>query len=210
MVDIFVVYDNIQYTKKGWINRNRFLLNGKDMIFTIPIKKDSDYLDVNQRKIIDDFSPDKILNQIKAAYSKAPYYTKIYPMIEEIFRYDEKNLFQYIYKSILLIMEYLHINTKIIVSSNLKIDHSLRGQDKVISICKHLNGEKYINSIGGIDLYSKDIFDKNNIELNFIKSQNIAYEQFNHDFVPWLSILDVMMFNSQEKIKGYLECYEVM
>ncbi len=209
-VDAFVIYDNIQYTKKGWINRNRYLLNGKDVIFTIPIKKDSDYLNVNQRVLADGFSPIKLLNQIKAAYRKAPYYSEVYPMIEEIFKCEEKNLFNYIYKSIIIITEYLNINTKIIISSSLNIDHSLKGQDKVLAICKCLKTKNYINSIGGTELYSKSIFDENNIKLNFIKSQAIEYKQFNHDFVPWLSILDVMMFNEVEDIKKFLECYEVI
>lgn len=209
-VDTFVIYDNIQYTKKGWINRNRYLLNGKDAIFTIPIKKDSDYLNVNQRVLSDDFSPIKLLNQIKAAYSKAPYYSEVYPKIEEIFKCEEKNLFQYIYKSINIISEYLNIKTNIIISSSLNIDHSLKGQNKVLAICKCLNAKNYLNSIGGVELYSKSIFAENNIKLNFIKSQAIEYKQFSHNFVPWLSILDVMMFNEVEDIKKYLECYEVV
>src|SRR5690349_10134683 len=91
--DLFIVYDNIQYTKKGWINRNRFLQNGKDVLFSIPLKKDSDYLDVRDRDLALDFNKTKLLNQIKAAYQRAPYMNETYPIIEEIIQFDDINLF---------------------------------------------------------------------------------------------------------------------
>lgn len=79
-VDTFVIYDNIQYTKKGWINRNRFLQNGKDCLFSISLKKDSDFLDIRDRIISDDFNRKKMLNQIKCSYQKAPYFDEVSPL----------------------------------------------------------------------------------------------------------------------------------
>ncbi|MBT4616535.1 MAG: hypothetical protein HOB98_08825, partial [Gammaproteobacteria bacterium] len=92
-VDVFIVYDNIQYTKKGWINRNRMLQNGKDLLFSIPIAKDSDYLDVCDRKISTDFNRDKLLSQVSGAYRRAPYFKQTFPLIEQIVRREEQNLF---------------------------------------------------------------------------------------------------------------------
>ncbi len=57
-VDEFVVYDNIEFTKKGWINRNRILVNGKDEYITLPIKKDSDFLHVKDRFLAETWSKD--------------------------------------------------------------------------------------------------------------------------------------------------------
>src|SRR5690606_18130129 len=100
-VDKFVVYDNIQYTKKGWINRNRILMNGKDQLFSLPVKKDSDYLNINQRFLSDDFDGEKkkLLNKFKGAYNKAPYFKEIFPLLQEIINDDSNNLFDYIYHS---------------------------------------------------------------------------------------------------------------
>ena len=208
-VDKFIIYDNIQFTKKGWINRNRILVNGKDEYFTIPLKKDSDFLNIDLRKISDTFSPEKekLLRKIKEAYRKAPYFESVIPLVESVINQEEQNLFSFVYQSILLTCEYLDIETEIIVSSTVNIDHKLRSQDKVIALCRALGGDIYINPIGGIDLYSKETFKENNIELSFIQSTPIEYQQFKNDYVPWLSIIDVMMFNSKDDVKKMLNSF---
>jgi hypothetical protein len=208
-VDKFIIYDNIQYTKKGWINRNRILINGKDQLITLPIKKDSDYLNVVERKLSESWEKDKnkTLNIIKASYSKAPYFEESYNLISKCLNNPEVNLFRFIYDSIILINEYLEIKTQIVISSTIDVDHTLKSQDKVLSLCKSQNADVYINSIGGIELYDKETFKQNKIELNFIKSTSFQYKQFNNEFVSWLSIIDVLMFNSKEQIKEYLNNY---
>ena len=206
-VDIFVIYDNIEYTKKGWINRNRFLMNGKAEYFTVPLKKESDYLTVINRNLSDDKLKKikKILNQIESTYRKAPYFKEVLPVIKSIFINEETNLFKYIYFSLRTILDFLNIETKIIVASEININHSLKSQEKVLAICEALNATKYINTIGGTELYSKESFEDKNIKLSFIQSNSIIYNQFDEPFVPWLSIIDVMMFNSKETILNYLK-----
>ena len=208
-VDKYVIYDNIEFTKSSWIRRNRFLMNGKDKVLSLPLKKDSDFLNIDERELSVDIVKEKlkILNQIKAAYKKAPQFEKVFPIVEEIFLYDEVNLFKFIYNSVNIIKNYLDIKTEIIVSSTIDINHSLKGKDKVISICKKLNATEYYNAIGGQELYSFEEFKNNGIELKFLKTEEIIYQQFNNDFVPFLSILDVMMFNSKDKIKEFLNNY---
>jgi hypothetical protein len=206
-IDIFVIYDNIEYTKQGWINRNRFLQNGRDAYFTLPLKKDSDFLDVKARYIADSFDRNKILNQIKASYQKAPYFTTVFPVFKKIIEYENINLFDYIYASMLQICDYLNIRTKIIKSSDVAIDHALQSEEKVIAICKWLGGDTYINAIGGVELYSEERFNQNGICLRFIRTNEMQYKQYNNKFVPWLSILDVMMFNHSEEIEDMLNQY---
>jgi hypothetical protein len=211
-VDEFVIYDNIQYTKKGWINRNRVLVNGKDQLITLPIKKDSDYLNVVERELSESWGKDKgkMLNVIKSSYSKAPYFQETFELISKCLNNPEINLFRFIYDSIVLINSYLEIKTPIVISSTIDVDHTLKSQDKVLSLCKEQNADIYINSIGGVELYDKEVFKQNNIELNFIKSNPLQYKQFNNEFVSWLSIVDVMMFNSKEQIKKYLNNYTLI
>ena len=210
--DEFIIYDNIQYTKKGWINRNRILDKGSDRLFTVPLKKDSDYLDVIDRKLSESWDKDrkKLLNSLNTLYHKAPYFEESFSIVEKCLLDNEDNLFTFILNSLNRINNYLDIKTSIVVSSDIGIDHSLKSQDKVIAICKAREATTYINAIGGMDLYSKTIFEANNIDLKFIKSHQIVYEQFDGAFVPWLSIVDVMMFNSKDIIKEYLNSYTLI
>lgn len=203
-VDKFVIYDNIKYTKKGWINRNRMLACGKETIFSLPIKKDSDKLNVVQRELSADYKREKMLNNIKGAYQKAPFFEKIYPIISEVVNYRENNLFYYIYNSIVLICKYLSINTEIIISSTIEINHELKSQSKVIAICKAVKADTYINPIGGVGLYSSNIFEDNGISLRFHKIKNIEYNQCCSQFIQCLSIIDVLMYNSLDTVKDYI------
>lgn len=199
-VDLFIVYDNIKYTKKGWINRNRFLQNGADAMFSVPLQSDSDSLDVRDRKLAANFNREKLLNQFKEAYARAPYFAQTFPLIEQIVRHDEYNLFNFVRQSIVRICEHLGITTKIRVSSDIAIDHSLTKQAKVLALCEAVGATCYVNAIGGTALYSPEDFMAHNMELNFIESKVDPYPQFGNPFVPWLSILDVMMFNSPAKL----------
>lgn len=209
-VDKYVIYDNIQYSKKGWINRNRILQNGKDLLISIPLEKDSDYLDVKDRCVSKGFDRKKLLNQIRESYRKAPYFEEVMLMMENIINFEGENLFQYIYNSVQRICAYLNINTEIVISSSLSIDHSLKGQDKVLAICKELQATDYINAIGGQELYNKEDFKKENIGLHFLSTNPIEYKQFKNEFVPWLSILDVMMFNSVDEMGEMLVNYKLV
>ena len=203
-VDTFVIYDNIKYTKKGWINRNNYLLNGKLKTFSIPLKKDSDYLNIDDRYLFEGFDKNKLLNQIKGAYGKAPYFNSVFSLIKSIINYKERNLFSYKKNSIEAVYDYLNLNTNIINSSSIQINHDRKGQDKVISICEILNATTYINPIGGVDLYDKKTFRNYGINLEFIKPKIIKYKQFDFEFVDSLSIIDVLMFNNKFEINRML------
>jgi hypothetical protein len=208
-VDEFVIYDNIEYTKKGWINRNRILVNGVDAFISLPLKKDSDYLHVKERYLSDtwDMERKKMLRRITDSYRNAPYFNKTYELVEKCILYEDLNLFNFIFHSLVQVIKYLQIDTKIIISSTLLINHTLKSDQKIIEICNYLSADEYNNPIGGIKLYNKDYFLKNGIELRFNKSNNIFYQQYKNEFVPWLSIIDIMMFNSVDFISKKLNDY---
>lgn len=208
-VDVFVVYDNIEYTKKGWINRNRILVNGKDEFITLPLKRDSDYLHINQRCLADSIEQDKqkILRKIKEHYRKAPNFQEAFALTEEIFNYNSTNLFEFVYNSIKVICNYLDISTKFIVSTTIDINHNLKSEEKVLAICKYYGADIYINTIGGSSLYAMLNFKSANIELQFIRSNEVVYKQYDKEFLPWLSILDVIIFNDRNNVKTYLNQY---
>jgi len=209
-VDRFVVYDNIQYSKKGWVNRNRFLRNGADALFTLPLKKGSDFLNVAERSIADDFDPGTLLNPLEGAYRRAPFFCAVFPVIETIVTAAPRNLFEYLHYSLVVIADYLEIRTPIVVSSTVAIDHGLKAERKVLALCKALGATRYVNAIGGREMYSVSAFAQDGIELKFIRSRPIAYRQYDNPFVPSLSIVDVMMFNSREAVRDMLGEYDLV
>ena len=212
-VDKFVIYDNIQYTKKGWINRNRILLNGKDVFITLPLLRDSDYSDIKDRKLADNFAlfAQKQRRMVEQAYRKAPHFKTGMAVYDLIMTFDDFNLFYFIYNSVFKICQFLDIHTEIIISSTLPVNSDLRGANKVMSICKALQGDVYVNPIGGIELYQNSEFMANGILLQFLKPNEIQYLQFQNKFVPWLSIIDLIMFNSVERIRNeYLLNYSIL
>lgn len=209
-VDVFVVYDNIKYTKKGWINRNRYLLSGKDAVFTVNIRNDSDYLNVSERYISTEYKRNNLLRKLQYAYSKAPMIKSVFPVLSEIICCPENNLFDYIYNSIVKICMLFEVKTDIKISSSIHIDHSLKSEQKVISICKMLRADTYVNAIGGTELYDAATFAENGIELKFLKTNFVPYKQFGNEFVPGLSIIDVMMFNPKESVREMLDDYELI
>ncbi len=207
-VDEYVIYDDVQYIKNGWINRNNLLMSGGPTLFTIILNSTSPNKLINEIEIVDDFH--KFQKTISMAYSKAPYKDQVLPLIERICSYPNKNLADFIRNSFEEINKYLGIDTKLINSSSINKDNNLKGEDKVIAICKELHADTYINAIGGVDLYSKDRFKKEGIELKFLKTGNINYKQLKKEFVPNLSILDVLMFNSPEQVSEILNNYELI
>lgn len=201
-VDTFIIYDNIKYTKKGWINRNRMLMNGSETTFTLPLKKDSDYLNIDQRQLAANFNREKLFSQFKIAYSRAPYLAQTINLIDNIVYCEESNLFRYIHQSIVKICSHLEIETDIRISSEININNALKGQDKVLALCQSAGATTYINAIGGIELYSREEFKAQGIELKFIKSKPLEYPQFDDKFIPWLSIIDVLMFNPLNTVRA--------
>jgi hypothetical protein len=210
-VDLFIIYDNIQYTKQGWINRNRILRNGKAVTLSLPLKGASDYSDVRDRQISSDFDRDKLLNRIGAAYRKAPFFAGTYALIESILMQEENNLFRFLDHSLRRTCAHVGVSTQFRVSSGISIDHNKKKHDKVLALCRAVGTSTYINAIGGLQLYSSDEFFARGITLQFIKAKPCEYCQFGDTFVPMLSIIDVLMFNSIEQVRSFImDGYELV
>lgn len=191
-VDQFVIYDNIQYTKKGWINRNRILRNGEPASITIPIRKASDYLDVNERQVADSLDSKRMLRTFRDAYLKAPHREEALGILQTSLDCPDLNLSSFINRSVEVVCNHLGIETRRIVSSSLGVDRKLRGQERVIATCSELRATVYTNPIGGVDLYSAQEFHASNIDLVFLKSTLSPYRQMSRTFIPAMSILDVI------------------
>ena len=209
-VDVYVVYDDVNFIKNGWINRNRILVNNAPSYYNLQL------IDASPNKIINDIlvnNDERIIKKniktIEYSYKKAPFFKDVFPLINNILNCSDIYLHQYLMNSFTQINEYLGIDTKMIFSSDIQKNNSLKGQDKVIEICKVLNGDEYYNAIGGTSLYDKKIFADNGIKLSFLETGNIIYKQYNDTFVSNLSIIDVLMFNSKEDINCMLNQYSL-
>lgn len=212
-VDKFVIYDDVNFIKGGWINRNNVLINKKKSLFTIPLDKSSSYLFINETKINLKFYniwKIKFLRSLEQSYKKTPFFHEVYALVEKVLDLQNNHLISKLgVKSIRMVCEYLQIQTDFIETSNVYDNHKLSGQKRVLDICSIEKASQYINPIGGMELYSKDIFNANRVLLNFIESKPIDYTQFENEFVPWLSIIDVMMFNTPQEINFMLDQYEL-
>lgn len=211
LVDQYVLFDDVNYINRGWINRNRILVNGKPAYLKLPLQSASQNKFICELNVCKDKKfIDKTLRMIELAYKKAPYFELIFPMVTKIYNLNAEKIVIYIKNSFDIICEYLDIRTEFVLSSSLKKDNSLHGQEKILAICEELNATEYYNAIGGRKLYSQDKFESRGINLKFLDTKTIEYHQFGNTFYENLSILDVMMFNSKDKIQGYLNKYELI
>jgi hypothetical protein len=173
-------------------------------MFSIPIKKDSDYLDINQRVLSDNYLDynKKTLRKLEQSYKNAPNFAEVFPLISKMFLFDESdNLFDFIFNSLELLTDYLEIETPLIKSSEVVGDDTtLKSTNRVVNICKQLSANEYINPIGGVELYDKEDFLKDGLTVNVHKINKIEYNQNSNTHIPYLSILDTIMFTNAKSL----------
>lgn len=208
--DMFVFYDDVTYIKNGYINRNSVLTKNGRQLFTLPVNNASSFTLIKDL----DFSENvkKILLTIQQAYSKAPYFSDIYPIIERIFKSENRNVTYMASQSIIEVFKYLDVDFKYIYASLVEYDNTKDAKHKLYQFCDIFHSNEYINTIGGSSLYSKEEFKNKNISLNFITTGDIYYNQFNikQNFEPNLSIIDLLMNESKEKVKKILNNYKII
>jgi hypothetical protein len=209
-VDKFVIFDDANFINKGWINRNIILVNCKPHTFTVPLKNASQNELIKDLKLaIDDKWKTKFIRMLELSYKKAPYFNKTFGIVENVINTQSTFLIDWHLKSFALIKGYLEIKTIFVETSTQYKNQNLKGQERIIDICLKEKADNYINSIGGQDLYDDQSFIDNKIKLYFLKSDLITYKQYNSEFVPWLSIIDVLMFNGVKKINKLLGGYSL-
>ncbi|HEV7347257.1 WbqC family protein [Telluribacter sp.] len=210
-VDKFVVYDDVNFINRGWINRNNMLVGGQAYLFSIPLK------DASQNKLIREVSlagdtqwRKKLLKTIQQSYLKAPCFAGVFPVVEGILNYETESISELAVQSLVQVNGYLEIDTQIVPTSAVYNNSDLKAQDRILDICKQEKATRYINPVGGMELYNKGRFEQEGMELYFMKSSPVHYPQFKNAFVPWLSILDVLMFNDKSTINELLTAYELL
>ena len=210
-VDTFVLYDDVTFINRGWINRNKLLINGQEYLFTVPLKDASQNKRINEVHVADDPKwRSKLLKTIEQGYRKAPYYETVMPLTEKIINFTTDSIADLVYMSLVELNQYLGLTTRLVASSAIYDNVDLKAQERILDICRQENATRYINPIGGTELYDKPTFAQAGIELNFIKANRVEYPQLKNEFVPWLSIIDVLMFNDIPTVRAMLGDYELV
>ena len=207
-VNVFVIYDDVQFIKGGWINRNYILSQGKKLRLTLSLDHSSSNKRINEINIIDNRI--KLIKTIEQSYKRAPYFSESFVLIKKIMEYNEKNLSLFLVNALRLIAQYLDLKVQFIISSSIQKDNRTKGEQKVIDICKRLAAREYINLMGGQELYSIDVFSRENLRLKFIRMRDVYYNQYCSEFIPSLSIIDVLMFNARQDISHLLQRYDLV
>ena len=210
--DCFVIHDDVQWISGGWINRNRILMQGESCYITLPLRKASSMLPINQRELGGNVEREKqkIMRRLKGAYCNAPYFEAVFDLVGRCFANEEKNVALFITDTLAECCRYLDITTPFVYSSSLGIPNELKAAERVIEINRAMNATHYINPIGGTELYDKEAFAEQGLQLSFLKTKEVQYPQATRAFVPNLSIIDVLMFNSKEDVAKLLKLYSLV
>jgi hypothetical protein len=213
-VDEFVFYDDVNFIKRGWINRNRILVNKQENVFSVPLTKISSFTLIHKielHPVLFDKWRIKFIKTLIQSYRKSPNFNLVFPLIEDILNFKTNNIANYAINSIQKIADYLDVSTNFSVSSD-KFPHS-RGidrADRLKTICELQEAKQYINALGGQELYNKEFFLEDNIQLNFLNPNIDSYNQFDNEFISGLSIIDILMFNDKKDIMKMLNSYNLV
>jgi hypothetical protein len=211
-VDKFIIYDDVNYINRGWINRNNILVNGAAHLIQVPLVGASQNKLINEIEIVPDTKwKTKLLKTIHQSYVKAPFFNPVYTLVESVLNEETRSISALNLAAIKAVCGYIGIQTEIIPSSSTYTNKHLKGQERILDICKQENVTHYINPIGGITLYDKNYFSDKNIDLFFIQTKAILYKQQQiSTFIPHLSILDVLMNVGKIEINELLNNYELI
>lgn len=210
-VDRFVIYDDVNYIKGGWINRNRILINSEPAYITVSLHQSSPY-----KRICDialQPSPiwrDKLVKMVEMTYRKAPRFAEVFPVIEKLIRHEVDNLSDYLAHQLQTLAAFMGINTEFVVTSRRYENNDLSGQERLLDICKREGATTYINSQGGQTLYDVEAFCNEEIDLRFIIMRQIPYKQRAAGFVPYLSIIDALMEIGPDGMKQHLDAFDLI
>lgn len=210
-VDLFIFYNDVNFIKKGWINRNRILLNESDYLFTIPCLQVSQNKRICETRIgFDQKEKDKFLATVTQAYRKAPFFSDVFMLVEKIVRKEYEFIDDLAMESVREVCGYLNIATRFEESDGRYDNQDLKREHRLIDICLSEKAVDYINPIGGQEIYEKPYFQERGVNLHFLKFNLDRYKQFENEFIPALSIIDVLMFNDRDAVVGYLGNFELI
>lgn len=210
--DRFVFYDDVNYIKGGWINRNRILLDGEARFFTVPLRGASSFVPINRVGVNEQYPKwrEKMLDTVRMAYRRAAHRDSGVGLLERVLASNRESIADLAVASVRTVLDYLGLVHDLVPSSRTYNNEHLMGQDRVLDICKKENADVYLNAVGGMGLYQAGSFAVQGCDLKFLRSQLPEYSQGSDHFVPGLSILDVVMHCSRDAIHDMLPRYDLL
>lgn len=208
-VDRFIIHDDVQYIKGGWINRNRFLRDGEPVIFTLPVRQGGHNRLISESHYADQLPEalSRILRQFDAAYRGSDHYRAVVTFLRGVAPLGERSVVTFNAFMLRVLAKTFGLRASFSLSSELGIDPRSRGQDRVIEICRRVGADCYLNPLGGRDLYDREAFARAGLHLGFIESTFLQYPQASNSFVPALSIVDVLFGVGLEGMGPHLASY---
>lgn len=208
-VDRFVVYDDVNYIKGGWINRNRILVRGVPAFFTVPLVESSPYKRIHALEMQPTAWRDKLVKTLAQTYAKAACFSEVFPVVEQLILHQESNLAAYLVHQLQGLARFMGITTEFVVTSLPYENDHLSGQERVIDACRQEKANVYVNAQGGQELYAVDAFRNAGVDLRFLTMHPLQYRQKAAEFVPYLSILDALMSTGVAGIQEHLDAFEL-
>jgi len=201
--DIFVIYDEVQYTKNDWRNRNLIKTHSGLHWITIPVRHEFLKQKINETIVFNNNWFRKHKSTLQANYAKSPYFNQYKDFIFDIYDNTSNNLSEINKMFIVKICEILEIKTKIIDSRELDLEGNK--VEKLVDACKKLKATKYISGPAAKNYIDEILFKNNNIELEWMDYSNYKeYNQPNHPFEHGVSILD-LIFNEGPDARSFLK-----
>jgi len=207
-VEKFVFYDDVNFIKQGWINRNRICTAGNVKYITVPTRNGGSFVKICEVEI-DARAPwqRKILGSVAHSYGKAPFFRSVYGLVEEVLSGHEVSISDLAKASVMRIARHLGIEVEFRMTSSDYGNQQLRGAERVLDICHREHASQYTNLPGGKSLYDQECFSRQGLALRFVDTRLDTYRQpGSAEFVPALSIIDVLMHNSVSDVRKMLEC----
>jgi hypothetical protein len=209
-VQRFVFYDDAQFMKGGWVNRNRILYEGQPRWWTYPVVHDDYRLPISGRRYRRSHENDQsLLGKLDGAYRNAPHHADIRGLVQDSLPADEDVVSSLNQHQLTVLSRRLGITCEFHRSSDLAVDDALTAEQRVIAICRQLGATRYINSAGGMSLYQRASFEAAGIELAFLQPRPRPYAQLGQAYVPSLSIVDVLMFNPVDAARAMLDDHDL-
>jgi hypothetical protein len=205
-VDTFVIYDDVNFINRGWINRNQINLHGAAHLFTVPLKQASQNRLICDIELADDVTwRGKIVKTIRQAYARAPQFERVFPLVEQIVQHSASNLGDYLRHSLTAMRDHLGLATQLVDTSRRYENQELKAQARIIDICRREQANTYVNAIGGLELYNRSDFEQHGMQLRFLKPALPRYAQAGQEFLAGLSIIDVLMCNDAATVTDMLK-----
>lgn len=208
-VDRFMLLDDVNFIKRGWVNRNRILVQGKEHIFTLPVTAAS------QNRRINDLAlheyprwRSRFFNTLQRAYARSDHFASAMDILDYALPQEAESLQEVLGHSLISISRTLGIDTEIICTSQVDPEPQQRGSERILALCRENATREYLNLPGaGRDLYDPADFATAGIRLRFLQPVIQAYPQQAETFVPRLSLVDIIMNNSIDEIQTLLAAF---